>query len=192
MGLEHLQGRRTGRRRGSKSTPAWIRDARWAYRNLGKPDAEPPSALAGRLVALGREQPDKFFACLMSLQPPTNAAEPRNRETATSADDVPEMLRGSGTLQATNDVNPIESSLTARQPRRLKAVFVPEAILTLCLAGGAAPRITNFPLPMRVVGYKIDPVREGVVLIIYSELFPVLPDGQPIPEFSANWTNGSR
>jgi hypothetical protein len=64
MGVDHLQGKRTGRPRGSSSTPAWVRDLHWAERHLGDPDAVPPSPLAGRLLALARDQPDRFLACL--------------------------------------------------------------------------------------------------------------------------------
>jgi hypothetical protein len=49
MGLQHLEGKRTGRPRGSKTSPLVDRDVRWAYRNLGTPDAVPPSPLAGGL-----------------------------------------------------------------------------------------------------------------------------------------------
>src|SRR5262245_12147447 len=68
MGIEHLQGRRTGRRRGSKSGPFWLRAARWAAQNLGKPDAAPPSPLAARLLTLGLKHPDRLTACLTKLE----------------------------------------------------------------------------------------------------------------------------
>jgi hypothetical protein len=71
VGLEHLEKKRTGRPKGSKTSPAWVRALRWAERNLGKPDAEAqaPSELARYLLALGREHPDRFLACLALLEP---------------------------------------------------------------------------------------------------------------------------
>jgi hypothetical protein len=68
MSVEHLEGKRTGRPRGSKSSPLWLRAARWALRNLDSPDAVPPSALARRLVALGRKRPDRLVLCLDTLE----------------------------------------------------------------------------------------------------------------------------
>jgi hypothetical protein len=67
MGIEHLNGKRTGRRPGTKSRPSWEREIHWAYKNLDREDAKPPSALAGRLLTLGREHPDRFAALLLRL-----------------------------------------------------------------------------------------------------------------------------
>jgi hypothetical protein len=64
MGLQHLAGKRTGRPKGSRSKPRWLRDLAWAEKNLGNPDAQPPSELARRLRDLGRARPDQFLACL--------------------------------------------------------------------------------------------------------------------------------
>ena len=59
MGTAQLQGKRTGRPPGIKSRP-WRRAVLWCIRNLDKADAVPPSPLAGRLLALGREHPDRL------------------------------------------------------------------------------------------------------------------------------------
>jgi hypothetical protein len=67
MGVAHLVGKRTGRPKGVRSRPPWERDIRWAYRNLAKADAVPPSVMAGRLLALGRDHPDRLAALLMRL-----------------------------------------------------------------------------------------------------------------------------
>jgi hypothetical protein len=65
--VAHLEGKRTGRPKGSKTTPPWVRDALWAYRNLDKPDLKPPSLLAGLLLAMGREHPDRLVLLLDAL-----------------------------------------------------------------------------------------------------------------------------
>src|SRR4051812_10794613 len=67
MGLQDLVGKRSGRPRGSKTTPAWIRAARWAFDNLDNPDSVAPSRLAERLLALGRKHPDRLIVCLARL-----------------------------------------------------------------------------------------------------------------------------
>ena len=56
---------------GARNRPRWQRDVRWVYRNLGNADAKPPSELAKRLLALAREHPDRFVACLAKLETPT-------------------------------------------------------------------------------------------------------------------------
>src|SRR5436309_9031086 len=76
MGLEHLNGKRTGRPRGVKSAPRWQRDVRWVYRNLGNAGARPPSELARRLLALALEHPDRFVACLAHLESPAPEPDP--------------------------------------------------------------------------------------------------------------------
>jgi ribosomal protein L7/L12 len=64
MGTQHLDGKRTGRPPGARSRLPWIRDLRWAYRNLDKPDPQPPTAFAGLLLAMGREHPERLVPCL--------------------------------------------------------------------------------------------------------------------------------
>jgi large subunit ribosomal protein L7/L12 len=64
MGTEHLKDKRTGRPPGARSRLPWIRGVRWAFRNIDKLDAKPPSAFAGLLLALGREHPERFAVCL--------------------------------------------------------------------------------------------------------------------------------
>jgi hypothetical protein len=68
MGVEHLKDKRTGLPRGAKSAPAALRAARWASRHLRKPDAVPPSELAGALLGLGCQEPDRFALLLDSLE----------------------------------------------------------------------------------------------------------------------------
>src|SRR5438552_16411764 len=91
MGVEHLQGKRTGRPRGSKSTPAWARDVRWVQKHLGQPAATPPTPLAGLLLNLGREHPEKFVACLTLADPLLPQAAPPERD----ADVTPPQDTGS-------------------------------------------------------------------------------------------------
>jgi hypothetical protein len=64
MSVEHLMGKRTGRRHGSKNRPEWVRAVRWAYAHLDDEGAVPPSPLAGLLLEIGRREPDRLCACL--------------------------------------------------------------------------------------------------------------------------------
>jgi hypothetical protein len=90
MGVEHLQGKRTGRPRGSKSRP-WLRAIRWACRHVDRPDAVPPSPLAGYYLALGREHPDRFLACLAALDEKT-PTEPETEDRARSTDRLKQLF----------------------------------------------------------------------------------------------------
>ncbi len=74
MGLQHLEGKRSGRPRGARTTPQWVRAVRWASKYLGDLDAVPPSDLAGRLVTMGREHPDKLIHCLALVDALTSKA----------------------------------------------------------------------------------------------------------------------
>jgi hypothetical protein len=89
MAIKDLEGKRTGRRLGSKSRPPWERDLRWAYKNIGKPDAEPPSEFARGLRELGREHPDKLFD-LLRAGPTANGTQDNDDSTPIE----PQRVRG--------------------------------------------------------------------------------------------------
>lgn len=57
-------GIRKGRPKGSKTRPLWERDLRWAQRNLGNPDAIPPTDGARYWASLAKERPGDFVAAL--------------------------------------------------------------------------------------------------------------------------------
>jgi hypothetical protein len=64
MSVEHLAGKRTGRKHGSKNRAPWVRAVRWAYAHLGDEGTVPPSPLAGLLLEMGRREPDRLVTCL--------------------------------------------------------------------------------------------------------------------------------
>src|SRR5262249_11515682 len=70
MGLKDVEGKRSGRPRGAKTSSRVKRDIMWAYRNLANPDAKPPSAGAMLWANLARQQPGHFLACLVQLETP--------------------------------------------------------------------------------------------------------------------------
>jgi hypothetical protein len=67
MALEHLQQRRTGRPRGSKSRPAALRGLLWAARNLGR-EVEPPTPDARFWMDMACMDPARFVAALKALR----------------------------------------------------------------------------------------------------------------------------
>jgi hypothetical protein len=64
MSVAHLQGKRTGRRRGSRSRPPWLLAVRWAQRQIERPGGRPPSKLALLLYQQGLEHPDRLLLCI--------------------------------------------------------------------------------------------------------------------------------
>jgi hypothetical protein len=174
MGVEHLQGKRTGRRPGSKSAAPWVRDVRWAYRNLGKPDAEPPSALAGLLVALGRQHPDRLLACLATL------------------DDTGQRGDQAGGHGEPTDKEPREGLRAPRvgsegSPGRVKTLRLAEAQLVAYLTGRKYPRIKNLPPGLEIVACEREVGGKVVVLTIRSEVFPLVEEGETVPELEVEF-----
>lgn len=167
MGVDHLQDKRTGRPPGSKSTLAWLRDVRWAYRNVGKPDAEPPSAFAGLLVALMREHPDRFLTCLALAE-----AQVLNRERKRMAKGMPSSV-----------------VLDDGQPRRLMRLTLWETSLFTVLRGGTGRWVYGIPADAHVVACEADTSQRALRLVIRSVTFPEVAEGEPIPELEREWVN---
>ena len=69
MGVQQLEGRRTGRPKGSR-TQAGKRAVLWTVRHLAEPDARPPSPLAERLLAQAQDRPDLLARLLIELERP--------------------------------------------------------------------------------------------------------------------------
>jgi hypothetical protein len=181
MSVEHLHGKRTGRPRGSKSTSPWRRDALWAYRHLGRPDAQPPSELAKLLLALGREQPDRLFACLALLDDPGHPAEQPNREAGGSAEADPTTGGRSPDPQSSGN------DLGGKPPQKVRKLFVDARHLLARLTGDGGAWVSNLPRGAYVVGCETDPGRDGIVLLIHSEAFPPVAEGEAIPELTAEY-----
>lgn len=157
MGVAHLKGKRTGRPPGSKSASPWIRDANWVYKNLDNEDARPPSALAGRLLALGRENPDRFFACLAALDPPSYRADEQERSA-----------NGHG---------------YEGESRRVKQLTVSEDSVFLSLRAEHRAWVHNPPSDAHIVGCEANASKRTVTFIVHSRTFPELDRGEPIAEF---------
>ena len=163
----HLQGRRSGRRKGSRSTPAWERALRWAGRHMGKPDAVPPSDLAGRLAALGRDHPDRLVSLLLQLDA--------------------ERRRGAADAPAPEPAAPIPSPPPALpQPaegtaRRLKRLSLPGVYLVPIPERPRRALACPCPPAYEIVGLAVDQARGRVVVTIRSEALQFVAEEQAIP-----------
>jgi hypothetical protein len=168
MGVEHItREMRTGRPRGSKSAPSWVRDVRWAYRNLGRPEAEPPSELAKLLVSMGREQPERFLACLAALESlAPKAEEPRVNGA---------QVNGAG--------RPANGVQVDGWPQRVMTVPVPWDVLLSRLMRYRA----SVPSDCEVVACAVDRARGGVVFTIKSDTFRPVAAGEWIPELQPKY-----
>jgi len=165
MGLKDLEGKRTGRPPGARTTSRVRRDIMWAYKNLENPDAKPPSPGAKMWAKHAREQPAHFLACVAMV----DAAGQQDGEGDGGADgepaqtDEPRVMHG-------------------HRSQRIKRLFVPWKHLHLCLTGGRLDWIWNIPRDSELVSGAVVPERGGVVLTIHSYEFPYVAEGAPIPE----------
>jgi hypothetical protein len=174
VGVEHLQDKRTGRPKGSRSTPAYVRALRWASRHLDKPDAVPPNELAGRLLALGREAPDRLLALLIQLDSKGGKSE------------IGEPLPGSGPrpapslpVLAPQPTPPTQGRGGA--PQRVKKLILPAGQLSYFFSGLPGSWVVGLPRNFEIVGWAVDSAQGRVELTIRSETFPPVAEGEPIP-----------
>jgi hypothetical protein len=133
MALKDLDGRRTGRPQGPRTTSRVRRDIPWAYRNLDKVGAKPPSAGARLWADLARGHPARFLACVAKLEAPPPEPRPAGRS------------------------GPAGPAVTTGRPRRAGRLFGPERRLAYLLGGQPAWRVAN----LHPGGVRIAPRRPG-------------------------------
>jgi hypothetical protein len=155
MPLDHLQGKRTGRPRGSKSSSPLKRDLLWACRNLGN-DVEPPTLGAKYWSEMARNEPDKFVKAVAEL----DAANRRSGEKTPPSEPQPG--------------NPV-----ARAGQRRKTVFLTETEIHTAISAFCK---VNLPVGARLVGCVMTQERGGFLFTVYSKSFDQLAEGVPIPE----------
>jgi hypothetical protein len=159
MGLKDLDGKRTGRPQGAKTTSRVKRDILWAYRHLDKPDAKPPSPGAKWWAEYARRQPDKFLDRVLRVSV------------------WEEKPRGSTGRKA-------EGLRCDERPSRVMRMFVPWPHLLAHFTGKRDGFwLRNLPPDTRPVSCVLDRARSGVKFLIRSETFPEVAEGEPIPEF---------
>jgi hypothetical protein len=170
MGLKDLEGKRSGRPPGARSTSRVKRDILWAYRNLDKPDAKSPSAGARMWAEHARRDPGHFLACVLRA------------DTAGQSD-------AEAALLPKRDVSggPSGNGTTGKIPQKVKNFFIGGCHLLGRLTRDGSAWISNLPGDAEVVGCKPDPSRDGVILTIFSESFRPIPEGEVIPELTVEY-----
>jgi hypothetical protein len=164
MALQDLNGKRTGRPRGAKTSSRVRRDLMWVYRNLHT-DAKPPSPGARLWLELARTNPGEFLRCVLE-------ADRRATRTPSS--------------------QPTDPNEVLSAARRVRKLFVPWNHLVQYLAGGRAPSVSNLPGCFACLSAAYDPARQGLVLTIESGAFSPAPAGQEIPEFPSLFASAPR
>jgi hypothetical protein len=144
----------------------------WAYRNLGNPDANPPNRQATALLALGRDYPDRLVACMALADPPHAKADARGP----AADGPAKPCTGGAAV----------GSPGAAASRRLQEVAVAEKRLLSHLSEGTG-YVFRPPHDAHVVGCQLDTAKREIRLIFHSESFPVVAEGEPIPDMEREY-----
>jgi hypothetical protein len=153
MSVAHLEGRRTGRPRGSRSTPPWKRDALWAYRHHDDRDAVPPSEFARRLREQAWERPDLLLAALALLDGQPSREEVGGAEIRTADEPTDGVMR----------------------------LSVSMAGLVAWAQGHPEPLwMSRLPEGCDVAGVVLNRARRRIVLTFRHNSFPAVPGGQPV------------
>ncbi|HEV3144953.1 MAG TPA: hypothetical protein VGZ47_13770, partial [Gemmataceae bacterium] len=154
MGLMDLVGKRTGRPRGSKTKSRVKRDMQWAYCNMGKPNAEPPTAGAKMWLDLARSDQGRFLDYVVRLET------------------VVETKHEGKVEQLLATWNPDEAGntqiLNQGPPARVVKMFVPNEHALKYLRGEPVPPIDNFTSSTRIVGCQMQNHGKGIILILTS------------------------
>jgi hypothetical protein len=177
MGVESIKAhQRTGRPKGSKTTPPWVRAVSWAERNYGKPGAVPPNALAARILQMAQERPDLFVKCCALRDGPQQARPPK--APAPPAHGTPPAVAGAVAGR------PACASAWEKYPSGgLKVVTIGNWSLSSLLSGQEG-KLVGVPQG-RVVDAWVS--ADGLSLLVNSAGLRRLPSGVPIPEESAGF-----
>jgi hypothetical protein len=129
------------------------------------------------LVALGREHPDQLVTCLATAD---GAAERKGEQSAGQAaiaDPEPEdQVRG-------------PRAEGERPQGRIKKLRVTETQLAACLSGRRHPTIKNLPPDVQIVDCEREPEGNVFILTLRLEAFPLVPEGQDVPEFEPEFAS---
>ena len=163
MTAEVMRGKRIGRPPGSRSAPPGLRAARWALRHLADEGAVAPSALAGRFLAMAREQPGQFAVVLDQLEAQERAVKGRGAGVAAQG---------------------VSAPLAGPASRRVRKLLLYGQQMIDYLRSAPLSWVQRLP-PHRAVEFaQTRPGHGGgwVVTIEGPALSPV-PEGQPTPEW---------
>jgi hypothetical protein len=178
MALKDLNGRRTGRPRGSKSKSRVKRDMQWAYCNMDKANAEPPTAGAKMWLDLARSDQDRFLDYVVRLE----------TIVETKHEGKVEPLLAYWNPDEAGDTQILNQGPAARVVK----MFVPIEHALKYLRGEPVPPIDNLYPSTRIVGCQMQNHGKGIILILTSWTFDSVENGEPIPEFKAEYCGKRR
>jgi hypothetical protein len=145
----------------------------------------PPSDQAGRLLALGREHPDRLAMCLDTLE--ARAQDRRGvaneNAPAASTEGVATSAAASPPAQETPPVQePPAPAKGGGAPRRVKKLTVTGAALVSWLTGRSEPPWLHcLPHTFEIVRCFVGKANRKVTLTLCSKEFPPVAEGEPIP-----------
>ena len=163
----HLEGKRTGRPRGTAKRSRLLADLQWAYETIAEPDARPPTGAARWCKDLAARDQAGFLALLGSL------------EAAEHGETVPHGPERRSIPGAT-----LTDSELGKYQRRLKGVTISESRALYCIKAKEQGTAWAFvpPWDAHVVGCEVDTSKRTIRFFLHSEDFPELQDDEPIKE----------
>ncbi len=178
-GVAHLLGKRTGRPRGSRTAPKGLLAARWAMKRLDSEGAVPPSPLAGALLRLGREHPDRLAALVDELEAMARPEKSVNQPPAQTTTAPPA---------------PVQAPLASTAPRRVRKLLLNQKQLAQFWANAPVTWVQKLPENYKVVGdieVRRSLAHAQFILLLESEKFGPVAEGAPAPELTPgtefNW-----
>ena len=159
----HLEGKRTGRPKGTGHRSRLLHDMRWAYETIGEPEARPPTAGAKYCKDWILRDPTSFLALLGTLEGEGGPA----RESVTTA-----------------------NKSEKKAPQNVRKVFVHAQHLRSRLTANNTSFLSNLPHDAYIIGVEADPSRDGFLFTIHSNKFFPVESGKVIPEMEAEWSHG--
>jgi hypothetical protein len=170
--VEQAQRKKIGRPKGARSAPPGLRAARWAMRHLDDEGAVAPSPLAGRLLALGRERPDRLAVVADELE-----AQARARGDSPAQGAAP---AGAGGVSLA-----AEAPAGAAPSRRIKTITLSKWHLgQWLLRQDDPPWLHQLPDRFAVESCTVHPKTRQMTLTIRSKTFDPVPAGEPIPRIA--------
>jgi hypothetical protein len=144
----------------------------WAYRHLGQ-DVESPTDGARFWRRIAETRPDQFAAALTQLD---QATQRQPEAPAPVPDNRPE-----------NEPVPAITKI-AQRPQRAKLVFLTLDHMAHLLKGSL--RADGIPSDAKCIAASLSRERRGLVLTLASASFPLISEGELIPDLALQFASG--
>lgn len=168
----HLQGKRTGRPRGTGRRSRLLWDMRWAYETLDDPNAHPPSAGAKRCKEWAERDLPSFLALLGKLEAAEGGQGPA----------LHGQQERSGPEASENDTS--EHATGSADDRRLMTMSLSIQGIFSRMRGEQRRSVVNIPGDARIVSGRLNTSKRAIELIVHSITLPVVEEGKPLPSFA--------